>query len=263
MINNNGKFQIKYSFNEKLGENKEKEFFYFLGLMASDGNVKNDRVFSITQSKDEGLNLLTHIKEILNSNHKISTYEKTNSHRITITSKKLVNLLGEYNVVPNKTLIFKLPKLEEKELNFFLQGYIDGDGSIGINDNGKNVKYLQVSFVGTKNFIDDVNEKLKIKGIVRKIKKCKNLYEIRFNGKRAVDFCKEIYSEPITRHYKFKKVKEFLNNDEYGKKYKKYYNVKDEILLKLKEGQSVLDLHHYYKIPYKIIHQWKKRQQLI
>lgn len=257
-VNSNRQFQKKYDIDYSFFENKEKEFYYFIGLMASDGNVKNNKTFSLAQSGDSGMRLLKSILQKLNSNHTIYKYKNSNS--FTITNEKIVNILADYNIVPNKTLIYKLPKLKTTELKYFLQGYIDGDGSIGIYDNGSGTKVLTISFVGTENFIKSVYEQIPIKGNIRHIKKCKNLYELRFYGKKAVDFGYFVYDDICFSNYKIDTFNEFINNNNYGNRYKQYYHTKPIIIEKLKNGESPLTLAKEYNIPYKTVYTWKMRK---
>jgi hypothetical protein len=247
------KYFLDYSFFEK----KEKEFFYLIGLMASDGSVKNKKTFSLSQSGDSGYELLSLILKKLKSNHKIYTYKNSNS--FTITDERVVKVLTEYNIYPNKTLTYELPHLNDVELKYFLQGYVDGDGSIGIYDNGNNHKYLVISVVGTENFIKSVNDRLIIKGNIRHIKRCVNLYELRFYGKKALDFGYYLYGDVCFPNYKINIFKEFIKDDVNGIKYKKYYNVKTTIIEKLKSGDPPIKLSKEYNIPYKTIYTWKLR----
>ena len=66
MRNEKGQYVKKYEINKNFFFEKNKEFYYFLGLMASDGNIKNNSVFSITQSNTVGKQLIEFILKILN-----------------------------------------------------------------------------------------------------------------------------------------------------------------------------------------------------
>jgi hypothetical protein len=144
-------------------------------------------------------------------------------------------------------------------LKYFIQGYIDGDGCIGIYDNGKGTKSLIVSIVGTEDFINQINERLKTKGNIRKIKKCKNLFEVRYNGKKALDLCYEIYDDVVYKSYKFNNFIIFKNDTTVGLKYKKYYHVKNIILDSIKKGDNIPELSKIYNVPLKTLYTWKYR----
>lgn len=260
MRNSNGQFGNKYEIDESFFNNENKYFYYLLGLLSSDGNVKNDRTFSLTQSNDNGKKLVEFTSNMIKSTYPIYTNDKINSHTITITNQTVVNILKNYNILPNKTLTYKLSdNIPNNMLKYFIQGYIDGDGCIGIYDNGKGVKSLIVTIVGTEEFINEINERLKTKGNIRKIKKCKNLFEIRYNGKKSLDLCNEIYDDVVYRSYKFDNFITFKNDDTVGSKYKKYYNVKNIILDNIKKGDNIKTLSKIYNVPLKTLYTWKYR----
>lgn len=260
MRNSNGQFNKKYEINESFFNNKNKYFYYLLGLLSSDGNVKNDRTFSLTQSNDKGKKLIEFVSNMINSTYPIYTNNQVNSHTITITNQTVVKVLKKYNIIPNKTLTFILSdNIPNNVLKYFIQGYIDGDGSVGIYDNGNGVKSLIVSVVGTEDFINQINKKLNTKGNIRKIKNCKNLYEIRYNGKKALDLCNEIYDDVIYKSHKYNNFITFKNNTTVGVKYKKYYNVKNTIIERVKKGHDVKTLSEIYNVPLKTIYTWKYR----
>ena len=260
MRNGRGQFEKRYKINENFHINKDNNFYYFLGLMASDGNVKDSKTFSITQSGENGKNLIKFIKEIMGSNNPIYCYKKVDSYTLSVTSSEVVKTLSLYNITKNKTLIYELPiNIDSKNFNYFLQGYIDGDGSVGVYDNGSGVKSAVVSIVGTENFIYDVYNKLIVKGNIRKIKNCKNLYEIRFYGKKVLDLFYEIYGDVVYKSIKFYKLLEFVNNKTVGLKYKKYYSIKKEVGNEIKNNISPSELSKKYNIPIKTIYTWKYR----
>ena len=260
MKENKGQFRTIYKIDTQFFHDKNKHFYYFLGLMSSDGNVKNDSVFSFTQSNEKGEKLISFVQEFLKSNHVKYYNTKNNSYTITVSNKEIVKILKEFNVIKNKTLSYSLPeKINHQQLKYFLQGYIEGDGSIGIYDNGRGVKSLIVSIVGTEQFIKSLNNKLSSKGNVRKIKKCKNLYEIRYNGKKALDLCYEIYEDPIYSNGKHNSFLNFVNDSEVGKRYKKYYQIKNIVISKLICGFDIGELSKEYGVPKKTLYTWRYR----
>lgn len=247
-----------YSFDFNFFSKKNNTFFYFLGLMASDGNITpNNKRFSLGQSGEHGKDLITFLLNKMGSNHKI--YNRKNHFSFSISNEKVVKILSKYNIKPKKTLTYEIPDFNVKELKLFLQGYLDGDGCVGIYDNGLGVKYLSISMVGTERFVKKLNNILSIKGNIRKIGRCKNLFDIRFNGKNAVDLGHFIYDDICYNSYKYNKFKSFINDGDMGNKYMKYYNIKNDIILELKNGVKPIDLQKKYGLPYKTIYTWKTR----
>jgi hypothetical protein len=255
-----GVFAKQYTLDTEFFFDKTKEFYYFIGLMAADGNVrKNKKSFSLSQSNESGKKLIKYILKLFNSDSRIYENKKHNHFGFTITNPNIVKILNEYNILPNKTITYELPTIPDKMLPYFIQGYIAGDGSIGVYDNGNGIKSIVISFVGTENFILKLNELLPTKGNIRKIKKCKNLFELRFYGKKALDFGHYIYEDICFDDYKIKIFNEFLNDRVNGIKYKKYYKTKPIVIEKLKQGITPIELSKQFNIPYKTVHTWKTR----
>ena len=248
------KTQRKYKVNDNFFDNLNNEKLWLIGLIASDGNVANKFRFSISQSNKEGFKLLKYIKKLLKYNGKIYLYKKTNSYHLVISSQKIVKALSKFNIVPNKSLIYNLPDINKKYFKNYLRGYFDGDGCIYIK-NLKQTKFIVACFVGTENFINNVNKILIFKGKTRKIKSAKNLYEISFNGKKAIEFLTWLYSDKIIyQSYKYKKFKSYLEqrNDKFTKfsKPRKLFN----------EGYSTaIIIKDCKNIKRKTIYQWRYR----
>lgn len=110
---------------------------YLLGLIQTDGNVrtnKNSFGLTIAQHKDYSW-------YILNMLHNFSEYvcisDDKNCHQLLIGSKKIVNKIIEYGIVPNKTKIQTAEHIitlwNTIPLEFkgdFIRGLIDGDGCV-------------------------------------------------------------------------------------------------------------------------------------
>lgn len=185
---NSGQFKLKYTVNENAFDGKTSLSQWALGLMASDGNVQNGKTVRISQS-EINYDLLEFLKTYLEHNGEPYHNKKLNYRLLTWTNKSHINQLEKYGIVENKSLIYKLPNKDLLTYDF-LRGYIDGDGCVGVYNNGKGIYYLIISWVGTKEFIDQCYKFLNNRGIVRKLK---NVYEIKFNGKKAIEIGKLIY----------------------------------------------------------------------
>lgn len=194
----------KYNVNDYFLNDVKEEQAYFLGLMASDGYIvkfkkcltQPYRAFSLSQSGEHGLELINYIRDLLKSNCKIHYNAKVNSHTIQISSKILTSKLIEFGITPRKTLTLQFPKqITDDLIAPFMRGYIDGDGCVGIYKRGAG-EYLNISFVGTKDFIDYVVPIIPAKGSINKIKKCKNLYQVGYNGFAAEQIGEWLYKNP-------------------------------------------------------------------
>lgn len=106
---------------------------YFLGLLISDGNVFKDNTgrqasISITLDlKDEYI--LQKFKEVLNVNTSISK-DGRGCGQIAIRSNLMADDLKQYGVVPRKSYITYLPKINDIYMSHLIRGILDGDGSI-------------------------------------------------------------------------------------------------------------------------------------
>lgn len=129
----------KYNYNQALFYKETPELLYWLGFIAADGCVKEDRYSSYLaiglSSKDE--KHLEKWKQAIDFTGKV---EKSNRNgyggvRITITiDEEIKDILKTYNIVPRKSLIYRFPKnlYNHKWVNHFMRGYFDGDGGFTV-----------------------------------------------------------------------------------------------------------------------------------
>lgn len=167
---------------------------WFLGIMASDGNISGTNRFSISQSGDHGFDMIKHIQALLHHNGNVCT-TKTNrldAHSIAITSPKLVSKMAEYGIGPNKSLTLKFPYNIPIELRRdFIRGYFEGDGSIGVYHLGNTPKCLVISMYGTVEFIRGVSENVPLRHCVND-----GGHEFRCNSRYAVRVGDWLFANP-------------------------------------------------------------------
>lgn len=190
---------------------------------------------------------------------KIKTSGK-DSYQLIISSKKIANVLREYHIVNSKTYSYTLPDIPIEYFNSFIAGYIEGDGCITISNNGIGCEYLCASFVGTKEFIVECSNLIPIKGKVRK-HSSSNIYEIRWNGEKAIKFCDWVYSCKYLYHsYKYNNYLVAKDNFKNTKK-ERYKNIKRKVLNDLKDGgiTSIKDYAKKIKIPFQTIYNWRNK----
>lgn len=235
--------------------------YWLLGLMASDGSIINNKYITLSQSGKEGYKLILYINKLLaNENEiRVAKTNNENSYSLYFSSPKILEVMKQYNIVSNKTLIYSMPYIPEKFLKDFIRGYIDGDGSIGIYDNGKGSIYLCVSFVGTKEFIEECQRLIPIKTNVRK-HSLSSVYEIRWYGQNAIDFCNWCFEfENLYKSYKYYIFKKFVEN--FNDKNTKYKDIKEKIKedLIIDENISIIQISDKYDIPFQTIYEWIKQ----
>ena len=110
---------------------KDKDLWYLVGLIATDGNLSLDgRHINIT-SKDHDyleklkitLGLKNKIGKKFNSNHQMS-------HQIQIANKNFYEFLLSIGLTPKKSLTLGDLKVPDACFSDFVRGVIDGDGCI-------------------------------------------------------------------------------------------------------------------------------------
>lgn len=225
-------FRRKYHVNENFLDDINDINSYFIGLMASDGNVKkNLKCFTISQSGDNGLKLMKKICEWLEYDGIIYQTKTTNkiSYSVTITSSKLINMLISHNISPQKSSTYFYNKVAN--LKAFLQGYIDGDGCVGIYEKNK-IKYIYISFFGNQFFKDSIIDLLPTKPT--QYKNNNGYFELKFFGRKAISFCEWLWENPVyLEGIKFGKFYEFKNSY-INTKHQKYHDLNLKIIDMLK-----------------------------
>jgi hypothetical protein len=243
------------------------EQYWLLGLFASDGYITKKKYVGLSQSGNNGFELIKYINKILENENKVRV-QKTicqPSYKLYFSSKKIGEVFEKFNIVEAKTDIYKLPEIKEKYFNDFIRGYFEGDGSVGIYNNGKGVKYLCASFVGTKEFIKSCNNRIPIKGILRKVNE--KTFELRYNGCKAVDFCEWMYSnKDLYKTYKFyiyeKYINEFYSKKIIVKKEKaRIKNIIKKQYMKSPTHKKIMELSKKYNIAFQTIYKWKKEER--
>lgn len=240
-------FKRIYKVDDDFLTKETNEKYYFLGLMASDGCLSEyNKSICISQSGENGLNLIKYIKDILKSNYNILEYYPKKgrcSYSLNIRSNKLWNDLMTNNITPKKTYIYSIPDYiinDIEKLKYFLIGYIDGDGCIGVYQN-----MLTISFVcsySMKNQLEKIplfeNSSFNKKGKV---------IEIRYNGYKALKFCDFLYKDiSVYKSYKYQIFKDYKENM-FDISPKMKYNFIQEELFSALDNDPNLDCMRYAK----------------
>lgn len=114
----------------------EPEFWYFLGLFASDGNLyyKSHCVDTIQFMLDDR-EALEDVKNILRCTNDVKTYIRGNKERYYLSISDAILIKTVRDIFSSdcyrKTFNIKFPKIPSKEsMIMFLRGFSDGDGSL-------------------------------------------------------------------------------------------------------------------------------------
>jgi len=208
--------------------NKDKDFYYFLGLLITDGHVSYNkekrisRVSLYTSFIEEKDLIIGLIKKIFNYNSKAhprkTPFSKRPNYDIYINSKYLVKYLKQLGfptgnrINSDYTNFFK--NIPETFIPDFIRGIIDGDGSISNS--------IVRIYSGSENFLNNCKGKLDfIKIHSGKIRKEKTAYCLSISTKESIiDLFKKLnYRRP---HYP-RKLEHWKNN------IFKYYNITSTI----------------------------------
>lgn len=150
--------------NERFFKNIDsEEKAYFLGLLISDGNVFKDSTgrqasISITLDLNDEY-ILQKFKEVLNINTSISK-DGRGCGQIAIRSNLMADDLKQYGVVPRKSYITYLPKINDIYMSHLIRGILDGDGSIlakpSPKQDGHNRYLHSISFCGSHQLMEGI-----------------------------------------------------------------------------------------------------------
>lgn len=136
---------------------------YWLGFLYADGCVhSNNYEISINITDKEHIEKFkTAIKAF---NHSITeTQDKRfqnakTLYQFSIKDKQLHQDLIKWGCIPRKSLLInKIPNIPRDYISHFLRGYFDGDGSLHYL---KGTNNYRISFVGTKDFLNDIQKEL-------------------------------------------------------------------------------------------------------
>lgn len=258
-MNDTSKYK-KYSVNEYFLDEINDVSSFFIGLMASDGNITNKKnskcrtnIFSISQSGDNGLDLIEQVKRWLSYSGKIYHIKTTHkvAHQISISSIKLIKKLLEHNIKPNKSFTYSYNG--KAILKPFLQGYIEGDGCVGVYNNGKNNTYFYISFFGNEEFKKSIIDLLPIEPNCREVND--GYYEIKFLGNKGIKFCDWLWETPVYKESKkYKKYLHFKNTVLKNARYYKFHILNSEINKMLSDGTSPKEISEVLEIKRRTIY---------
>lgn len=196
--------KVFYPCNENFFDELNEESLYWLGFLATDGNVFKHNYSYEIQLKLAGKDLfhLERFKTSLNSlapiHRKIEKHKADEkgfnkdeyvAYQISITSEKITNQLAKFNIVPRKTHIYRFPEQlkDHPDVRHFIRGCIDGDGWWReYKNNGKDyVTNIFVGMCGTPEFVREMFDIIKDKCVIDS-----GSYYVRKSGKTAdFEFC--------------------------------------------------------------------------
>lgn len=188
---------------------------YWLGFFSADGY--NDGKGSIEFClKDSDKAAVERFAKAIGATQKISKHNVNGfiNWRISIKSKQMSSDLSAIGFGHNKSFDKLFPQLPNHLYSHFIRGYIDGDGYIGVQPNGRlvtiTITTASVNFaIGLQDFLSQVD----IVCHVTKEKRRGNTV-IRFNAadaRKLLDYCYKNSTEEIRLERKYDKYLQVLN----------------------------------------------------
>lgn len=172
--------------------------YYWLGFIATDGNVAKSEPRIRIELKQDDEEILIKFLQFCKSNSPI-TYRINNQNCqcacATINSAKLKRYLAEYNIIPNKTKSFIMPleKIPNEFLWDFIRGMMDGDGCITIFSDENRTNPYGISFVSANKTC--VEQMRAIWGINNKISELKGSYVLQKCGEGCIEILDSMYKD--------------------------------------------------------------------
>lgn len=203
-----------YQLNENYFETIDsREKAYFLGLLTADGCVhkpipKKRKCRISLQLKMEDKYIIESFAKAIEFKGNIHTVTiksgKYSGHqyaKILFTSNKMANDLSKYGVINNKTYLeHAYPDIPQEFDNDFIRGYFDGNGSVFVSNEkhwrkGNIFPVIHFRFVGQKNLLETIKDKLGLNGRLVKSKKS-FIYELCYKRRiKANLFFNKIYND--------------------------------------------------------------------
>jgi len=172
-------------------------------------------------SKD--YDLITKIREMLNSSHKIGVKKDKNSENklrycLQIGGKKIFKDLLHLGLMPKKSKRIKLPKIPETYSKDFIRGYFDGDGCINFGfyqkNDRKNLSHILITRFtsGNKRFLEDLLKLLKKHAVIQGgciYRKQEGSYDLSFSVRDSFRLCEFMYKDVKENQFLKRKYNKF------------------------------------------------------
>ena len=190
---------------------------YWLGFLYADGCVhSNNYEISINITDKEHIEKFkTAIKAFNHNITEIQDKRFQNAktlYQFSIRDKQLHQDLIKWGCIPQKSLLInKIPNIPRDYVSHFLRGYFDGDGSLHYLRGTNNYR---ISFVGTKDFLNDIQKELQT-NVSLQSNIAGKAYVLQIAGRRQIE---------RILNYLYNNSKE---NNRLNRKYQKYLDCLD------------------------------------
>ena len=190
---------------------------YWLGFLYADGCVhSNNYEISVNITDKEHIEKFKAAIKAFNHNiTEIQDKRFQNAktlYQFSIKDKQLHQDLIKWGCIPQKSLLInKIPNIPRDYVSHFLRGYFDGDGSLHYLRGTNNYR---ISFVGTKDFLNDIQKELQT-NVSLQSNIAGKAYVLQIAGRRQIE---------RILNYLYNNSKE---NNRLNRKYQKYLDYLD------------------------------------
>jgi hypothetical protein len=238
------------------------ESLWLAGLIAADGCIaRSGRTWSLGQSGDAGRARVEYVASLINYSNTISRHRPHGgqlAYAITVTSPAMAGDLAKYfQILPSKTLTYRWPGLAGQAAAAFLRGYIEGDGCVKVYPTPKGTPYLHLSYVATPEFVEAAREVTPPGGRIRKLPQCRNLTEVRYNGRHAWQFGSWLYSNDAL--YRSEKVATYQQHVASARpRWVSDGEKKSEGLRMMADGRRIAEVAAVLAVNWRTVYKWKE-----
>lgn len=129
-----------YEYNEAAFSGDSPSAMYLLGIIASDGVLEKYHA----NIDNKALQLLESLRDLVVPEKPIYRDKRTDVRRLKLSHKPIIDFIRSAGITSHKSFTLKVNEwvLESPNFKYFLRGFFDGDGTVGIarNTNGKSKK---------------------------------------------------------------------------------------------------------------------------
>ena len=225
----------------KFFNKKNSKTAYWAGFLMADGSLSKNNNLEFSQKIQSKNVLEAFCKDLKIPKKKIkigvASYKSNGKKyyfkrcRVSVSAPNLTSSLKNWGLIPNKTYIFKPPKIEKKLLPHYLRGWFDGDGHISVYTPNKSIiPKFQFGVTGGSKHLEWFAQKTQSLGFD------KNFYYLK---KRGYDHSYDIRisSPKIIYLKKFADILKVKNNFHFPEKWRNFFKYEyfDKVALNILE----------------------------
>lgn len=182
---------------------------YWIGWIITDGCISAHNMLSLTLQQQD-VDILQQLERDLGLTDRISIVNNK-YNRLSFCCKKIVNDLGKYGIVMNKTFSVRLPKVEERLIPHLLRGCFEGDGGVCYSKRRGKIEN-EVNFCGNYECVSDFQRLICKFGVTKnKISKNNSIWRVRWSSKKDLKKIFEVLYCCDNKHRLERKYNRFKN----------------------------------------------------